>query len=203
MTTKLTQRTAGVVTLFVAAMIVALCAGAGAQTKKPATPVLAREPQDTFPVPVTSNQLFYLQRTANTNTVIYEANINADGHLNESNPVHVYWIRYPEGGVKKELSYIQRIFAYGIKTQKQSTDVYNTHVVSYKKANLVVKRSVKDNKYHAYATINHKEALLNRIFVKIDGGSFWSPNVVYIEMKGRDEATGEEVMERFKPSQTP
>ena len=59
--------------------------------------------------------------------------------------------------------------------------------------------SVKDNKYHVYATINQKPAVLNRIFIKIDGGSFWSPNVIYMEMKGIDVATGKEVMERFKP----
>ena len=172
-----------------------------AQPKK--TTALVKDPQDTFPVPVVNNQLFYLQRTANTNTVVYEANLNSKGQIDEDNPVRVYWIRYPEGGMKKDLSYIQRVFAYGIKTQRQSTDVFNTHVVSYKKAQLTVKKSTKDNKYHAYATINHKEAMLTRIFLKIEGGAFWSPNVIYIELKGRDEATGEEVMERFKPSQTP
>ena len=59
--------------------------------------------------------------------------------------------------------------------------------------------SVKDNKYHVYAIINQKQAVLNRIFIKIDGGTFWSPNVVYMEMKGIDVITGKEVMERFKP----
>lgn len=183
------------------AMLIGLAANA--QSKKSPQPAAPHDPQDTFPVPVTNNQLFYLQRTANTNTVVYEANLNSKGQLDESNPVHVYWIRYPEGGAKKELSYIQRVFAYGIKTKMQSPDVYNTHVVSYKKAQLIVKKSPKDNKYHAYTTINHREALLSRIFVKIDGGAFWSPNVIYIELKGRDENTGEELMERFKPSQTP
>jgi hypothetical protein len=173
-----------------------------AQQKKNAMPQV-KDPQDTFPVPAASNQLFYLQRTANTNTVVYEANFNSKGQLDEKNPVRVYWIRYPEGGMKKDLSYIQRVFAYGIKTEMQSPDVFNTHVVSYKKAQLIVKRSLKDGKYHAYATINHKEAVLHRIFLKIDGGAFWSPNVIYIELKGRDETTGEEVMERFRPSQTP
>jgi hypothetical protein len=179
-----------------------LCMSVFAQPKKNTTAPV-KDPQDTFPVPAAYNQLFYLQRTANTNTVIYEANINSKGQLDEKNPVRVYWIRYPEGGMKKDLSYIQRVFAYGIKTEMQSPDVFNTHVVSYKKAQLIVKRSLKDGKYHAYATINHKEALLHRIFLKIDGGAFWSPNVIYIELKGRDETTGEEVMERFKPSQTP
>jgi hypothetical protein len=188
--------------LFIAAGLFILCISVLAQPKKNA-PLPVKEPQDTFPVPAGPNQLFYLQRTANTNTVVYETNFKSNGQIDEKNPVRVYWIRYPEGGMKKDLSYIQRVFAYGIKTEMQSPDVFNTHVVSYKKAQLIVKRSLKDGKYHAYATINHKEALLSRIFLKIDGGAFWSPNVIYIELKGRDEMTGEEVMERFKPSQTP
>ena len=157
--------------------------------------------QDTFPVPAAFNQLFYLQRTSNTNTIIYELKFNSKGELDESNPVHVFWIRYPEGGIKKELNYVQRIFAYGIKTEVQPNGSYKMHVVSYKKQQLTLMRSLKDNKYHVYTSINHKEALLRRIFVKIGpGGTFWAPEVVYLELKGRDEITGEELTERIKPS---
>lgn len=158
------------------------------------------EPQDTFPVPKgNSKQLFYLQRTANTNTIICELNYKKNGELDEADPVHVFWIRYPEGGMKKELSYIQRVFAYGIKSQMLGKDSYKLHFVSYKKRPLYLMRSAKDNQYRVYATINNQQAILNRIFIKVDGGTFWSPNVVYMEMKGVDEQTGKETMQRFKP----
>lgn len=159
------------------------------------------EPQDTFPVPKgNSKQLFYLQRTANTNTIICEINYDKDGgSINESDPVHVYWIRYPEGGMRKELSYIQRVFAYGIKSQQLAKDSFRLHFVSYKKKPLILKRSTKDNQYRVYATINDQQAVLTRIFIKVDGGTFWSPNVVYMEMKGYDEHTGKVLMQRFKP----
>ena len=68
------------------------------------------EPQDTFPVPVNiKNQLFYLQRTTNTNTVVYALNINAKGVLDESTPVKVFWIRYPEGHAKRAQFYSKSI----------------------------------------------------------------------------------------------
>jgi phosphatidylglycerophosphate synthase len=158
------------------------------------------EPQDTFPVPHGNNkQLFYLQRTANTNTIICELNYDKNGELDQDEPVHVFWIRYPEGGMRKELSYIQRVFAYGIKSRAQGNGVYKLHFVSYKKQSLFLMRSPRDNQYKVYATINGQQAVLNRIFIKVDGGSFWSPNVVYMELKGRDEQTGKELMQRFKP----
>ncbi len=158
------------------------------------------DPQDSFPVPSGNlNQLFYLQRTTNTNTIICELNIDSKGKLNEESPVHVFWIRYNEGGMHKELSYIQRVFAYGIKSQSLGNGTYKLHFVSYKKQSLTLMTSPKDNKYHVYVTINQKQALLNRIFIKVDGGSFWAPNVVYMEMKGTDPVTGKELVERFKP----
>jgi hypothetical protein len=46
--------------------------------------------------------------------------------------------------------------------------------------------------------INQKQAILNRIFIKINGGSFWFPNVEYVELSGFDPATGAPVSERRK-----
>jgi phosphatidylglycerophosphate synthase len=169
------------------------------------TPVLPKvavvmDPQDTFPVPGGNpNQLFYLQRTSNINTIVCELNMNSKGKPDEESPVHVFWIRYNEGGMHKELNYIQRVFAYGIKSQAEGNGIYKLHFVSYKKNTFTLMPSPKDNKYHVYATINQRQAQLNRIFIKIDGGTFWSPNVIYMEMKGTDVATGKDVVERIKP----
>jgi len=167
---------------------------------KPAAVAVVIDPQDTFPVPTGNpKQLFYLQRSKNTNTIVCELNLDGKGQLDQETPVHVFWLRYNEGGMRKELGYIERVFAYGIKIQPEGNGTYQMHFVSYKKQNLLLLRSPKDNKYHVYATINQKQALLSRIFLKIEGGSFWSPNVVYMEMKGTDPVTGKDMVERFKP----
>ena len=158
------------------------------------------EPQDTFPVPRgIKNQLFYLQRTPNVNTIICELNYQQNGQLDNDNPVHVFWIRYQDAGKKVELSFLQRTFAYGIKTKLISEGKYELRFVSYKKMPLYLIKSQADNKYHVYASVGQKQVILNRIFIKINpGGSFWSPNVEYIEYKGMDPASGKEIMERRK-----
>ncbi|NCI45171.1 DUF4833 domain-containing protein [Sediminibacterium soli] len=162
--------------------------------------VSAKDPGDNFPVPAgNANQLFYLQRNANSNTVVYELNYEKPGRLDEDAPIHPFWIRYADGGEKKELNYIQRVFAYGVKVWPKTDDSYEFAFVSYKKQKFTLARSPKDGKYHVYATINQKQALLTRVFIQVDGGTFWSPNVVYMEKKGIDPETGKEVMERFKP----
>lgn len=152
-----------------------------------------------FPVPAVPGKLFYVQRDPNTNTIIYDLNVNTNGELNTENPVHVYWIKYNERGQKEELNFIQRKFAYGLVTKPLDNGKFDVRFVSYKKYPLSLMKSSIDNKYHIYATIEKKQAILNRIFIKIEGGTFWVPNVVYVEVKGTDPATGKEIMERFKP----
>ena len=157
------------------------------------------DPVDTFPVPTgIKNQLFYIQRTHNINTIVCELNLSYNGQLDEQYPVHVFWIRYTEKAQRAELSFIQRIFAYGVKSKLISEGKYELHFVAYKKYPLYLMKSSADNKYHVYATIAQKRAILNRIFIKINGGSFWSPNIEYIEVKGIDTVTGREIMERMK-----
>lgn len=153
--------------------------------------------QEKFPVPSgIPNQLFYLQRTSNTNTIVCELNLEK-GILNAEDPVNVFWLRYADQGQKEDLNYIQRKFAYGIKATLIAKEKYELHFVSYKKYKMYLMKG-NNNKFNVYATINNKQAILNRIFVKISGGSFWTPNVEYVELKGIDPATGKEVIERMK-----
>ncbi|MES2647878.1 MAG: DUF4833 domain-containing protein [Bacteroidota bacterium] len=154
---------------------------------------------DSFPVPSGNpRQLFYLQRSPNANTVVYELNVDGAGKLNPDDPIHVFWIRYPEGGAKKELSYIQRHFAYGVKAELQDDGRYRLIFAAYKKKNMYLMFAQRDSKYHVYTTLLNKSSILNKVYIHIEpGGTFWAPNVRYIEMKGRELSTGNELVERI------
>lgn len=155
---------------------------------------------ESFPIPNgIPGLLFYIQRDPNTNTICYEINIGKNGQLENDDPVHAFWIRYPEGGVRKDLNYIQRKFAYGINVKSSGNERYELRSVAYSKLPLLLKKDTKNN-YRVYADINKKECVLSRVFIRIDGGSFWSPNVLYIELKGTETATGKTVIQRIKPS---
>ena len=143
-----------------------------------------------FPTPKNiDNMLFYLQRDPNINTLIYSLNLEKDGEINRSQPVSVYWLRYAEKGEKKDLGYIQRKFAYGIVSKDLGNGQFELRFVSHKKLPMYVRKSTADKKYHVYATINDKKMEIERIFLRIEGGTFWFPNVKYVEIKGRDAAT--------------
>lgn len=159
----------------------------------------ATDPDD-FPVPNNvPGLLFYIQRDPNTNTICYQLNVDKQGKISEKNPVNTFWIRYPEGGMRKELNYLQRKFAYGINSKAIGNSSFELRSVAYSKLPLYLRRDTR-NEYHVYTSIDKKECILSRVFIRIDGGTFWSPNVLYIELKGTEIATGKTIIQRIKPS---
>ena len=157
-----------------------------------------QKPAATFPVPSgVANQLFYLQRDPNTNTVIYQLNVDRAGHLDEDEPVNVFWLRYDEHGERKELNFIQRKFAYGLTAEKLAMDKYELKFAAYHKVRFYLLRSPSDKAFHVYTTIAGKQLQLERVFLRIEGGTFWVPNVKYIEFKGLNTATREPAVERI------
>ncbi|MVN75304.1 DUF4833 domain-containing protein [Hymenobacter sp. HMF4947] len=155
------------------------------------------QPSMGFPVPTgIINQLFYLQRDPNINTVIYQLNVNNAGKLDEEEPVKVFWIRYAEQGERKDLNFIQRKFAYGLSAKKIAPDKYELKFAAYDKVRFFLMKSTADNAFHVYTTIANKQIILSRVYLRIEGGTFWVPNVKYIEFKGLNTATREQVIER-------
>lgn len=150
-----------------------------------------------FPIPV-ENQLFYLQRDPDRNTVVYKLNLK-NGVLDKNDPITAYWIRYEENGHRKELSFIQRKFAYGIQSKQLNTGGHEIRLVSYPTVPLYLSKSSSDNQYHIYTQIDRRRAILDRIFVRIDGGSALLPNVKYVEIAGKDVVTGKSLAQRLIP----
>ncbi len=148
--------------------------------------------------PATAERMFYVQRTPNANTIVYDLNLDSKGVPDADEPVRVYWIKYAERGQKEDLNFIQRKFAYGLNFKPLNNGGYDIRFVSYKKFPLALLKGT-DGKYHIFAFISHKQAILKSIFVMVDGGSFWIPNILYVEIKGTDPGTGREMVERFKP----
>jgi phosphatidylglycerophosphate synthase len=167
-------------------------------TLHPHPPVI-KDPVDTFPVPpVNGNSLFYLQRTPNINTVIYELN-QTNGMPDKDEPIRIQWIRYTDKRQRADLSWIQRRFAYGLKEKDMGNGTYELRFFAFKKVPLYLKKWSVDNKQHVFVDISGRQAILNRVYLRIDpGGTFWSPNVRYLEVTGVDTENGKELVQRIK-----
>lgn len=150
-----------------------------------------------FPTPKGNpNQLFFLQRNQNTNTVVYELNYTK-GALDTVQPVHAFWICYAEQSQKEELTAIQKRMAYGLSVKRVAENHYELRLAATKNDVMQLMKGP-DQKFHVFYTINHREAILNRIFLQIHGGSLFSPNVEYVLFSGADPETGMVIFEKKK-----
>ncbi len=158
--------------------------------------------QENYPTPPDGlNRLFYIQRTGNTNTIVYDANVSDNKNFQSDKPINIYWIRYADGGGTAGLNYLQRTFAYGVKYEKVSgSNEYDFHLVSYAKKKLRLAFDAKGKPY-ALLEINGKKMALQKVFVKIDKGTTFTltPKVEYVELYGKDPNTGAAIYEKFKP----
>lgn len=154
-----------------------------------------------YPTPPSNkNMLFYLQRNINENTIVYELNYNGDSSINGYEPIKVYWIQYSEKGQRQPLSAMQKKYSYGITSSlvDKEKSSFKINLIGYPTKDIYVLKSG-NGSYGAYISVNSKTIRIERIFFKIDGGSFISPNVVYIEISGKDIKTNQQVSERFEP----
>jgi hypothetical protein len=155
-----------------------------------------------YPVPpVNDNSLFYIQRSKNTNAIVYEVNRDSLGRIVTEDPVKIYWIRYSSDSTMEELTYIQKKYAYGINSRSYNgqKNSFVLNFVSYKKRNIFLLPVNNGKKYAAFISINNKLVELKKIFIFISGGTFWLPTIDYVEITGKDPSTQQLMTERFKP----
>jgi hypothetical protein len=155
-----------------------------------------------FPTPPQNeNSLFYIQRSKNTNAIVYEANMKSEGVIDPNDPVKIFWIRYSEDSTTAPLTYVQQKFAYGLKAKPYPgrPGQYVLVFSSYEKKQIYLLKKQDGKHFAAYTIIGGKFAELKKIFLQISGGSFWFPNIDYIDISGTDMGTGKPITERFKP----
>ncbi len=150
-----------------------------------------------LPTPKSKDLLFFLQRTPDANTVIYELNYKSDGVIDSQSPIKGSWIRYEENGKTKALTGIEKKFAYGVKCKALGNDVYEIRLAAYQKMPMYLLKSETDQQYRMYIKDEGKNLLLKRVFVKINGGSFWFPKVQYIDLFTTNSDTGKEILKRI------
>lgn len=157
--------------------------------------------QEGYPTPPLSKQnLFYIQRSGNTNTIVYDANVVANNKISTAKPVDIYWIRYTNGGAKEGLTFIQRNLAYGLSLKHLGENKYEFNFVSYSKKKFLMYIDA-GGKPCAKLEVNGKQMVIRRIFIAIEESSRWTlaPKVQYVEFFGTDPWNGKNMYEKFYP----
>ncbi|KAF4043487.1 hypothetical protein GN244_ATG04184 [Phytophthora infestans] len=146
------------------------------------------------------NVAFIIQRSNNSNTVVYAACKSSNGKsLDPTTPIKVYWIMYEkDGNPREDLNMIERNTAYGVSSKP--SDVPGEHLASI--ASLrdrdCVLRLDKHGNVMALTTINGKKGMiLRRVFVQMTT-SWGIPTVDHVDIFGVDPVTLEPVYEKKK-----
>ena len=153
------------------------------------------KPNDTGIETAEQTTLFYIKRNTDKNLVMYDANLMPNKKFDPQKPVNVYWIRHTEGGIKKDLSFMQRKMAYGLDLKKVS-DTYEGRIAAYEKRPIRIMYGT-NSKPVAYIVINGKWQLLQQIYLHIADVKAIIPKVTYIMLIGKDVQTGAEVSEKI------
>jgi hypothetical protein len=156
-------------------------------------------PPDDYPVPPeTDSRLFYLQRSTNANTVVYDASLLPNGNLNPKRPVEAYWLRYASHGERKALNFIQRKFAYGLNFEKIKENTYKIFLKAYSGREIKVSIDSQGRPI-AVIRINKQLAKLKRVYIDVSGSGLWT-TVNYIDLLGNSLKDGKLLRERFNPN---
>ncbi len=135
--------------------------------------------------------LFYIQRNQNQDAIVYRVNRTSEGLISDDLPMDAYWIRFTEGGVRKELNEFQSRLAYGYDSDKISNELYRFRFVSYKELNFYVNKIADTDRYRVVYQHEGQTIALKYIYVyAVEYGVF--PDVKYIELFGADANTGED-----------
>jgi hypothetical protein len=155
-----------------------------------------------FPQPTDPNILFYVQRSASPNTVVYSARLDAAGHIDRTQPIDVFWRRFTSGGRRVALTFLERMFVYGVNVHSAKPGASITaNVVSYPKRPITVDLD-RDGVPRASIQIGGRNAKLAYVYADVDETTT-IPSIRHVDLFGVDVANGRVLHELFtpKPSQ--
>lgn len=141
-----------------------------------------------FPVPPhTKKSLFYIHRSPNIHTVVYDVNLLKNNTIDPNDPVKVYWIRFGEKNKYKDLNYMEKTFAYGVKCESLGNARYRAQFVAKKEKSMDVYLDEK-GQATAIMKVNGKMSKLIKMFVQVAEEGWW-PKVAYVEFFGTELKT--------------
>ena len=150
-----------------------------------------------FPEPHDPGQLFFLQRSMNSNTVVYAANLDQSGAIDPAQPLQVFWRRYNNEGERRGLNFFERVLAFGARIVHAHAGEYDATIAGYPERKFTVELD-KTGTPIAIARMGEHLARLFAVYVKMEGSGF-IPTIVSADIFGIDEATGKALQEHLVP----
>ncbi|HWA70449.1 MAG TPA: DUF4833 domain-containing protein [Rhizomicrobium sp.] len=147
-----------------------------------------------FKVPDEPNQLFYVQRSPNSNTVVYAARLDGHGEIDRSDPVEAYWRKYNIDGGKVGLNFIERMMAYGVKVDRPQPGKPVTFTIAALPERKMTLALDAQHRPEARMQVGGRTVKLVYVYLHVVEGGLM-PSVPALDVFGTDLASGRAVHE--------
>jgi hypothetical protein len=178
--------------------LLVLCAGAQARdfasTITQSDQIMRIRPE--FKVPDEPNQLFYVQRSPNSNTVIYAAKLDAQGNIDRGDPVDAFWRKFNIDGAKVGLNFIERAMAYGAhadRAQPNKPITFTIAALPERKMTLVLDDKKRPE---ALMQIGDHSVKVAYVYLQVVEGGL-TPSVPSLDILGTDTTSGKAIHEHL------
>src|SRR5579863_8465120 len=149
-----------------------------------------------FKVPDEPGQLFYIQRSPNSNTVVYAAKLDGKGNFDSKTPVEAFWRKFNIDGSQQPLNFVERLMAYGVRMDAAKPG----QPASFAIAALPQRKLTLgwDGQHHAIASVQIGGRIVRLVYVylQVDERGL-VPNVPSLDLLGFDIASGKAIHEHL------
>lgn len=149
-----------------------------------------------FKVPNEPNQLFYIQRSPNSNTVIYAAKLDAQGNFNSRTPVEAFWRKFNIDGSKQPLNFIERMMAYGVTMDARQSGKPVTFTVAALPQRKLTLALDAQHRPEATMLIDGRTVKVAYVYLRVVEGGLM-PSVPALDIFGTDIASGKAIHEHL------
>lgn len=149
-----------------------------------------------YKVPDEPQQLFYVQRSPNANTVVYAARLDAQGNLDRREPVEAFWRWFNVDGHRKPLNFIERNMAYGVRSDAAKPGAPLTFRIAALPERTMTVQLDDQRRPEAIMQIGGKPVKVAYVYLQVVEGGLM-PSVPSLDIFGTDKASGRAVHEHL------
>ena len=149
-----------------------------------------------FKIPDEPDQLFYVQRSPNSNTVIYTARLDAQGNFDSRSPVDAFWRKFNIDGTRQPLNFIERMMAYGVKVDAHRSGQPITFTIAALPDRKLTLALDAQHRPEARMQIGNHTVKVAYVYLQVVEGGLM-PSVPSLDVMGTDIASGKAIHEHL------
>jgi len=149
-----------------------------------------------FKVPDEPNQLFYVQRSPNSNTVVYAARLDAQGNFDSRAPVEAYWRKFNIDGSRQPLNFMERMMAYGVRLSGRKDGQPASFTIAALPQRRLTLSLDAQHRPQATMTIASRTVRIAYVYLHVVESGLM-PSVPALDIFGIDTSTGKAVHEHL------